>query len=103
MRPGGSGPKPSHLGRSLEAHPFNTHTMNLHATIVARLNALGISTAPNSEGEIIAERLGDMVDAIRFYRAEGCPRLADAVITDSKWGKRLLDIVKDLADEGDGR
>ena len=73
------------------------HAMNLQATIVAKLNAIGINTAPNSSGENIAKEVERKVDAIRFYMAEDCPKLAEAVITESTWGKPLLDIVKELA------
>jgi hypothetical protein len=71
--------------------------MNLQATITTKLNAIGINTAPNTSGEHIAKELERKVDAIRFYMAEDCPRLAEQVYADSCWGKHLLDIVKELA------
>jgi hypothetical protein len=71
--------------------------MNLQATIIEKLNAIGINTAKNGSGEIIAKEVENKVNAIRFYIAEGCPKLADAVLTESTWGKPLLNIVKELA------
>ena len=70
--------------------------MNLQATITSKLNAIGINTAPNTSGEHIAKELERKVDAIRFYMAEDCPKLAEAVISESTWGRPLLDIVKEL-------
>ncbi len=69
----------------------------MKAQVIAELSKLGMYTATGSFGELFAERISQKIAAVKFYRAEGCDRLAEAELTNTTFGPKIIGIVKQLA------
>lgn len=69
----------------------------MKAQVIAELSKLGMYTATGSFGDLFADRIVQKINAIRFYMAEGCERLAAEELTNTTFGPKVIAIVKQLA------